>query len=310
MTATPLTTKSVTSIDKGAFYALNSLASATVPESVTSIGERAFYACWRLSEITFLSKTVEIYDSEETIFDATTIYGYKGSTAEAYAKKYGRTFVDLEAPEYVLGDVNDDGKVDSNDAIYLLRNTLMPNQYPLNQSGDMNGDGQKDSNDAIYLLRHTLMPNQYPLIQNIIEPSVDEGTWGAAFWRDFQKAIDANPNADSEIVVNAILELESGLAVNVGAAAPVVEGYLPGFSSDITGFKHATTLVPQIMINPPFVAYVFELDESADVKAFVKTLNDTYDLRWLVMMEAEMATIGAIDNYVLAVLSVEDMPIQ
>ena len=61
------------------------------------------------------------------------------------------------------GDVNGDDYVDSDDAIYLLRHTLMNDRYPINQDGDMNGDGFVDSDDAIYLLRYTLMPDRYPL---------------------------------------------------------------------------------------------------------------------------------------------------
>ena len=63
----------------------------------------------------------------------------------------------------IRGDVDGNGSVNSNDAIYLLRYTLMPAQYPMNQSGDMDGNGSVNSNDAIYLLRYTLMPNDYPL---------------------------------------------------------------------------------------------------------------------------------------------------
>ncbi len=61
------------------------------------------------------------------------------------------------------GDVNADGSVDSDDAIYLLRYTLNAANYPINQDGDMNGDGSVDSDDAIYLLRHTLNAVNYPL---------------------------------------------------------------------------------------------------------------------------------------------------
>ncbi|MBQ2675079.1 MAG: InlB B-repeat-containing protein [Prevotella sp.] len=61
------------------------------------------------------------------------------------------------------GDTNGDGYVTSDDAIYLLRHTLSPTRYPINQSGDMNGDGYITSDDAIYLLRHTLSPSRYPL---------------------------------------------------------------------------------------------------------------------------------------------------
>ena len=64
---------------------------------------------------------------------------------------------------YLPGDVNNDGTVDSNDAIYLLRHTMNEARYPISQSGDMNSDGEIDSNDAIYLLRHTMNPTRYPL---------------------------------------------------------------------------------------------------------------------------------------------------
>jgi hypothetical protein len=56
------------------------------------------------------------------------------------------------------------------------------------------------------------------------------------------------------------------------------------------------------------MGYVFELEEGADVAAFVKTLNDNYDLRWMICMTAETATIGAVDNYVMAILSPAAMP--
>ncbi len=65
--------------------------------------------------------------------------------------------------ETLLGDLNGDGSTDSDDAIYLLRATLDPESYPVNQSCDFNGDGQTDSDDAIYLLRHTLDAEGYPL---------------------------------------------------------------------------------------------------------------------------------------------------
>ena len=65
--------------------------------------------------------------------------------------------------EYIRGDMNGDEELNSADAIYLLRHTIMENLYPITQSGDVNGDGKVNSADAIYLLRHTIMPNLYPL---------------------------------------------------------------------------------------------------------------------------------------------------
>jgi hypothetical protein len=61
------------------------------------------------------------------------------------------------------GDVNGDSIVNSGDAIYLLRHTLKPDSYPIDQSGDMNGDGFVNSSDAVYLLRHAMKPDRYPL---------------------------------------------------------------------------------------------------------------------------------------------------
>lgn len=61
------------------------------------------------------------------------------------------------------GDVNGDGYVDSNDAIYVLYHTLLPERYEINQNGDFDGDGYVNSNDAIHLLYHTLLPERYPL---------------------------------------------------------------------------------------------------------------------------------------------------
>ena len=60
-------------------------------------------------------------------------------------------------------DMNGDETLNSADAIYLLRHTIMPSLYPLAQPADVNGDGVVNSADAIYLLRHVIMPELYPL---------------------------------------------------------------------------------------------------------------------------------------------------
>ncbi|MBE6662659.1 MAG: hypothetical protein E7606_05180 [Ruminococcaceae bacterium] len=146
---------------------------------------------------------------------------------------------------------------------------------------------------------------------NVIAPTVEDGTWGAAFWADFQSIVAANKGENSEVLANALLAAESGaVLMPMGGAMvmPFEPGFLQGFTQEVTGFKNCALIMANAPLYP-FVAYVFEMEAGADVKAFVKSLNDTYDLRWQICVEAEMATIGAIDNYVLAVLSPVEAPV-
>ena len=89
---------SVTSIGDQAFFGCSSLMSVEISSSVTSIGWFAFQSCSDLASITILSRDVEIDDSSYTLPTTATIYGYAGSTAQAYAEKYDRTFVILDEP--------------------------------------------------------------------------------------------------------------------------------------------------------------------------------------------------------------------
>ncbi len=60
-------------------------------------------------------------------------------------------------------DLNSDNTISSDDAIYLLRHVMFPNDYPVGYELDLDRDGDTDSDDAIYLLRYTLFPADYPL---------------------------------------------------------------------------------------------------------------------------------------------------
>lgn len=108
---------SVTSIGDSAFYNCSSLASVTIPDSVTEIGDKAFSICSSLDSVTIPKSVTHIESSAfNNHSDALTIYGYTGSTAEAFSTDHGITFENIgDVPEPTLGDVNGDGKVSIDD---------------------------------------------------------------------------------------------------------------------------------------------------------------------------------------------------
>ena len=60
-------------------------------------------------------------------------------------------------------DINGDGTMNEDDAIYLLQYVLMPDVFPVEQPTDYTGDGIINEDDAVYLLQHILMPDTFPL---------------------------------------------------------------------------------------------------------------------------------------------------
>ena len=77
---------SVTSIYWETFCSCSSLTSIIIPDSVTSIGNKAFYGCTNLTSITIPKSVTSIGDYTFTDCNNLTIYGYKNSYAEEYAK--------------------------------------------------------------------------------------------------------------------------------------------------------------------------------------------------------------------------------
>lgn len=94
---------SVIYISNVAFGHCDSLTSITIPNNVTYIGNRSFYECNNLESIIIENPNCEIepYYIGDTIPDTTTIYGYTGSTAQAYAEEYGYEFVALSSSKTI-----------------------------------------------------------------------------------------------------------------------------------------------------------------------------------------------------------------
>ena len=86
--------KSVTRIGDYAFEFCNNLTSVTIPNSVTSLGEGAFSWCDSLITVKILNPNCELA-SNAFYRTSTTIHGYEGSTAQAYANETDKKFVAL-----------------------------------------------------------------------------------------------------------------------------------------------------------------------------------------------------------------------
>lgn len=155
----------VASISRGAFSYCTSLTDIVLPESVSSIGEIAFECCPSLDNIVILNPECEIYDSPSTISNPISINadysglicGFSGSTAQAYAEKYGYAFKAIDN----IGDVNLDGAVDALDASLVLteyaasatgKPSVLDDAAKLN--ADVNSDGTVDALDASYILSY------------------------------------------------------------------------------------------------------------------------------------------------------------
>ncbi len=72
---------------------------------------------------------------------------------------------EVEVFSFLLGDVNNDGIVNTDDVTLLMQHSILPSLYPLSYRGsvDFNHDGRVDSLDVILLMQYSILPDLYPL---------------------------------------------------------------------------------------------------------------------------------------------------
>lgn len=92
---------------------------------------------------------------------------------------------------------------------------------------------------------------------------------------------------------------------------PMEEGFLSGFdNTEIKGFTACAAFAPMIG-SIPFIGYIFELPEDADVEAFKTTLSESANLRWNICVTADEMVVESEGNTVFFVMcpaSVEEAP--
>ena len=100
---------SVTEIGRGAFNAC-ALPEVTIPASVTSIEQYAFRSCGEMRNATILNRDAEIHETAFANFHYSLVmYGFTGSTAQAFAQNQGITFALPKCGENLTFDLNAKG---------------------------------------------------------------------------------------------------------------------------------------------------------------------------------------------------------
>ncbi len=128
----------------------------------------------------------------------------------------------------------------------------------------------------------------------VIWPDVTEGA-GAVLFDSFVSHLENNPALGADELATLLITHES--IQFMGGAMPVEAGYLAGFTAEISGFETAYSFAPMIG-TIPFVGYIFELAEDADVNAYIDNLESLADPSWNVCVTAEQTIIGAVGNTV------------
>lgn len=130
---------------------------------------------------------------------------------------------------------------------------------------------------------------------------IDTSTVGGTMYQEFMKYTTENEEASALEVAEALMALE--VLPFAGGAMEVEPGALAGFDNvEITEFEKAAMFAPMIG-TIPFVGYVFEMAEDADMEAFMTKLEESANLRWNICTEAEELTVEAKDNLVFFLMS-------
>lgn len=125
---------------------------------------------------------------------------------------------------------------------------------------------------------------------------VDGDTVGTVLAEEFHILKVENADITAQEMADAILA--NPMIQFSGASMEVAEGLLSGFgNTEITGFNKGVMFAPMIG-SIPFVGYVFELEDGADVDAFMQLLRDNADPRWNICVEAEETVVESADNMV------------
>ncbi len=147
---------SIETLEWYAFSECTALTEVTIPKRVAEFDTAVFNYCSSITDMTFMNPDCVITDNSFLLDSLSTIHGYSGSTAEAFAESAGLDFVSLNN-----GDVNSDDAVDPVDATLVLQHyslASMESDSGLSDTqliaADVNTDNSIDPVDATWILRY------------------------------------------------------------------------------------------------------------------------------------------------------------
>lgn len=193
--------KGVSSISAGTFYQCTALKEMIIPYTVNIVNEDAFDGCKNLTSLTIHNRNCSL--KSNSIGKSTTIYGFSGSTAEAYSKSNGNSFVSIDKThEHVY-----DGIYDGQDAttINLIAHGMLTREQvgeAVWMAADCNHDGVIDNLDVNLLNRAGL------LLSKVDQSKTDEELLTDSAYTEYLSLIDQKPNEpDSTQTDNIFLKI-------------------------------------------------------------------------------------------------------
>lgn len=185
-------------VEYHSFRNCSALQTATLPQTVTLVGAGAFATCTSLN-------TLRVYSSDCTFGAAsavpaeTVLYGYAGSTAQAYAKKYDRTFLSFGTVTTAATTVATETTTTTTQTTTTTRattqttsdtttatttaTTVTAGEILLPEVGDCNNDGVCRVDDLVLLNQYLLGSVQGSEVQR---PAMDCNADGTVDSRDSQ----------------------------------------------------------------------------------------------------------------------------
>lgn len=140
-------------IASGAFSNCSALRSVTLSKDTIEICAYTFSNCPSLTRVDIPARVTYIDDTAFSDCPALTIYGKRGSVAQAYAADHDIPFV---ATGNAPGNVNGDDAIDTADAVLTLQYAaeLIDGDTLDLLAADVNGDNVVDTADAVLILQY------------------------------------------------------------------------------------------------------------------------------------------------------------